>query len=99
MKYLAHSAVLYADRIKTPHLLLTGEGDWNVPGTNTRELYYAMRRLGKKVVWVNYMKAGHGAGNAGTEDDYYDHWNRMLDWYRTYFEKADEKKDPGRARP
>jgi len=91
MKYYATSAVMFADRIKTPHLLLTGEGDWNVPPTNTRELYYAMRRLGKEVVWVNYVKAGHGAGRASNEADYHDHWKRILEWYDTHFEKKDEK--------
>jgi dipeptidyl aminopeptidase/acylaminoacyl peptidase len=90
-KYWAHTAVLYADRIETPLLLLTGHGDWNVPDTNTREMYYALRRLGKEVVWVNYMRAGHGAGRAGTEADYRDHWNRMIEWYRSHFEKALEK--------
>ncbi len=94
MKYFATSAVLFADRINTPHLLLTGEGDWNVPALNTREIYYAMRRLGKKAVWVNYYNGGHGAGAASNEKDFYDHWNRILDWYETYFEKAEteEKK-------
>ncbi len=94
MKYLATSAVLFADRINTPHLLLTGEGDWNVPALNTREIYYAMRRLGKEVVWVNYYNGGHGAGAASDENDFYDHWNRILDWYETHFEKeeTDEKK-------
>jgi dipeptidyl aminopeptidase/acylaminoacyl peptidase len=87
MKYFATSAVLHADRIKTPHLLLTGEGDWNVPATNTRELYYAMRRLGKEVVWVNYVNGGHGAGAASNESDFYDHWNRILGWYDKYFNK------------
>jgi dipeptidyl aminopeptidase/acylaminoacyl peptidase len=87
-KYWAHTAVLFADRIETPLLLLTGHGDWNVPDTNTREMYYALRRLGKECVWVNYMRAGHGAGRAGTEDDYRDHWARMIDWYRSHFEKA-----------
>ncbi|MGD8360046.1 MAG: prolyl oligopeptidase family serine peptidase [Gemmatimonadota bacterium] len=87
-KYWAHTAVLFADRIETPLLLLTGHGDWNVPDTNTREMYYALRRLGKEVVWVNYMRAGHGAGRAGTEEDYRDHWRRVIEWYRSHFEKA-----------
>jgi dipeptidyl aminopeptidase/acylaminoacyl peptidase len=87
MKYFATSAVLHADRIKTPHLLLTGEGDWNVPATNTRELYYAMRRLGKEVVWVNYVNGGHGAGAASNESDFYDHWKRIIEWYDKYFNK------------
>ncbi|MGD2122101.1 MAG: prolyl oligopeptidase family serine peptidase [Gemmatimonadota bacterium] len=94
-KYWAHSAVMYADRVTTPHLLLTGHGDWNVPDTNTREMYYALRRLGKEVVWVNYMRAGHGAGRAGVEEDYRDHWRRIIEWYDTHFKKAVEEDEEG----
>lgn len=93
LKYLATTAVLYADRIKTPHMIMTGEGDWNVPGTNSRELYYAMRRLGKDVVWVNYLNGGHGAGAASNESDFHDHWNRVFEFYDKHFSKKDEKKD------
>lgn len=84
-KYVAHSAVMFADRIDTPLLMLSGEGDWNVPATNQREMYYALRRLGKEVVWVHYMNAGHGAGRAGTEEDFRDHWRRLTDWYAEHF--------------
>ena len=87
MKYFATSAILFADRIETPHLLLTGQGDWNVPAMNTRELYYAMRRLGKEVVWVDYVNGGHGAGMASNEADFHDHWRRIIDWYDTHFEE------------
>jgi dipeptidyl aminopeptidase/acylaminoacyl peptidase len=92
-KYINHSAVMFADRIKTPHLLITGEGDWNVPAGNTREMYYALRRLGKECVWVNYYNDGHGLGSAADEATYIDKWTRIIDWYKTHFEKADEKKD------
>jgi dipeptidyl aminopeptidase/acylaminoacyl peptidase len=95
LKYFQTTAVLYADRIKTPHLLLTGEGDWNVPGTNTRELYYAMRRLGKDVTWVNYMNGGHGAGWASDEGDYYDQWDRILKYYDKYFYPEDKEEKEG----
>ncbi len=89
-KYINTSAVMFADRIETPLLLLSGEGDWNVPATNQREMYYALRRLGKEVVWVNYMKGGHGAGRASSAEDFHDHWNRMFDWFREHFEEEDE---------
>lgn len=85
-KYMATSAVLFADRIETPLLLLSGEDDWNVPTTNQREMYYALRRLGKPVVWVNYMDGGHGAGRAGSVEDFHDHWQRLLDWFDGYFD-------------
>jgi len=95
LKYFATSAVLYADRIKTPHLILTGEGDWNVPGTNSRELYYAMRRLGKEVVWVNYLNGGHGAGAASDAGDFHDQWKRIFDFYEKQFNKPKEKEEDG----
>lgn len=82
-KYVQQSAVMFADRIRTPLLLLTGAQDSNVPADNTREMFYAMRRLGKTVTWVNYMNGGHGAGNA-TAEDVIDYHRRILDWYDRY---------------
>ena len=79
-KYVQHSAIMFADRIQTPLMLITGEQDSNVPADNTREMYYALRRLGKEVVWVNYMNGGHGGGNASPAD-FLDMHKRMLDWY------------------
>jgi dipeptidyl aminopeptidase/acylaminoacyl peptidase len=84
-KYIATSAVMFADRIETPLLMLSGEGDWNVPATNQREMYYALRRLGKEVVWVHYTAGGHGAGRASTVADFHDHWRRLLDWFDEHF--------------
>jgi len=89
-KYITHTAIMFADRIETPLLMLTGEGDWNVPATNQREMYYALRRLEKEVVWVHYMNAGHGAGRSSTVSDFHDHWQRVIDWYSTHFEETDE---------
>jgi 2-polyprenyl-6-methoxyphenol hydroxylase-like FAD-dependent oxidoreductase len=47
-------------RITTPLMLITGSQDSNVPEINSREMYYALRRLGKEVVWVSYANGGHG---------------------------------------
>jgi dipeptidyl aminopeptidase/acylaminoacyl peptidase len=85
-KYIDHSAVMFADRIETPLLMLSGEGDWNVPATNQREMYYAMRRLEKEVVWVHYTAGGHGAGRSSSADDFHDHWQRMFDWFAEHFD-------------
>lgn len=88
-KYINTSAVMFADRIETPLLMLSGEGDWNVPATNQREMYYALRRLDKEVVWVHYTAGGHGAGRASSEADFIDHWQRMVDWFAEHFEPKD----------
>ena len=90
-KYVEHSAIFFADRIKTPLLLMTGGEDHNVPAINTREMYYALRRLGKPVVWANYVNGGHGIPNT-TEAEFIDYHQRVLDWYAKYLKV--EKKTP-----
>ena len=75
-KYIAHSAIFFADRITTPLLLVTGAQDPNVPADNTREMYFALRRLGKPVTWVNYMNSGHGTPGT-TVDDFIDYHTRI----------------------
>ncbi len=79
-KYWEHSAVMYADRITTPLLLMTGGEDHNVPALNTREMYYALRRLGKEVEWVNYVNGGHGTPQTNVEEFTHFH-DTLVGWY------------------
>ena len=90
-KYVAHSAIMFADRITTPLMLITGQQDSNVPSDNTREMYYALRRLGKDVVWVDYMNGGHGGGTA-TADDFLDMYRRMVEFYDSKLQKKSPEK-------
>jgi len=94
-KYVAHSAIMFADRITTPLLLMTGNEDSNVPANNTREMFYALRRLGKTVEWVNYMNSGHGTPGT-TVEDFTDFHRRMLAWYDKYLKADAAKKVVGR---
>lgn len=71
-------------------MLITGARDSNVSADNTRELYYALRRLGKEVVWVHYTKGGHGGGNA-TAEDMLDMQRRMLACYDAKLKRAPSK--------
>jgi dipeptidyl aminopeptidase/acylaminoacyl peptidase len=88
-RYLEHSAVMRADRIKTPLLNITGDQDPNVPASQSREMYYAMRRLGKEVEWVRYVNGGHRPPNSPEES--VDFEQRILAWYDKYL-KAEKKK-------
>lgn len=86
-KYVAHSAVMFADRITTPLLLITGEQDSNVPAGNTREMYYALRRLGKDVTWVNYMNSGHGTPGTNAAE-FIDYHERLLGFFGRHLSPA-----------
>ena len=86
-KYVQHSAVMFADRIKTPLLLVTGGEDHNVPAINTREMYFALRRLGKPVEWVNYTNGGHGIPMTNAAE-FADWHHRLTGWYDRYLKPA-----------
>jgi dipeptidyl aminopeptidase/acylaminoacyl peptidase len=90
-RYLEHSAVLRADRVTTPLLNITGDQDPNVPASQSREMYYALRRLGKEVEWVRYVNGGHRPPNSVEES--LDFEQRILEWYDRYLKK-DTKKGP-----
>lgn len=89
-KYVAHSAVMFADRITTPLMLVTGAQDSNVPEINTREMYYALRRLGKECIWVSYANGGHGGGTASAED-FVDMQKRIVEFYDARLKSAKSK--------
>jgi dipeptidyl aminopeptidase/acylaminoacyl peptidase len=78
-RYLEHSAIMRADRIKTPLLNITGDQDPNVPASQSREIYYALRRLGREVEWVRYANGGHRPPNSVSES--IDFEQRILAWY------------------
>jgi dipeptidyl aminopeptidase/acylaminoacyl peptidase len=88
-KYIAHSAVMFADRIRTPLLLITGQQDHNVTERTTSEMYYALRRLGRDVEWVSYINGGHGMPTS-TVEEVLDYHGRILEWYDRHL-KAEPK--------
>jgi dipeptidyl aminopeptidase/acylaminoacyl peptidase len=87
-RYLAHSAILRADRISTPLLCITGDLDPNVEALQSQEIYYALRRLGKTCVWLRYSDGAHGGPN--TPEERADMYKRMIAWYDKYL-KAEMK--------
>ena len=81
-RYIEHSAIFRLDRVKTPLLTISGDQDPNVPANQSRELYYALRRLGKEVEWVRYVNGGHRPPNSVAES--IDFENRIVAWYDKY---------------
>ena len=76
--------------IKTPLLTISGDQDPNVPASQSREIYYALRRLGKEVEWVRYANGGHRPPNSVAES--IDFENRILAWYDKYLKANAAKK-------
>jgi dipeptidyl aminopeptidase/acylaminoacyl peptidase len=85
-KYIQHSAIMFADRIKTPLLILNGEQDHNVPARQGMEMYYALRRLNREVEWVSYINGGHGMPTS-TVEEVRDYTRRIVEWYDAHLKK------------
>ncbi|MBW3622231.1 MAG: S9 family peptidase [Armatimonadetes bacterium] len=58
--YFERSPFRYVDRIRTPVLIMHGEDDPNTFISNSREMYQALRALGRAVKFVRYPREGHG---------------------------------------
>ena len=61
---------------------ISGDQDPNVPASQSREVYYALRRLGKEVEWVRYTNGGHRPPNSVAES--IDFEKRIVAWYDKY---------------
>lgn len=68
--YIENSPVFYADRIHTPLLIEFGDQDEAVPWTQGIELYLALRRLGKDVVFLQYEGEPHHLQQYPNKVDY-----------------------------
>jgi len=69
---------LHADRIVTPTLFLCGDQDWNVPLSNSEQMYQALKSLGRETQLVVYPGETHDISRPSFREDRLD---RYLAWY------------------
>jgi dipeptidyl aminopeptidase/acylaminoacyl peptidase len=58
--YLERSPFRFVKNIRTPVLIMHGESDANTFISNSREMYQALRALGRTASFVRYPREGHG---------------------------------------
>ncbi|GIU28777.1 prolyl oligopeptidase family serine peptidase [Shewanella schlegeliana] len=80
-KYIENSPVFYAERIKTPMMIMFGDKDDAVPWEQGVELYLAMRRAGKDVVFLQYQDEPHHLKKYPNKLDYS---IRMMEYFDHY---------------
>lgn len=76
-----NSPVFFADRVRTPLLLMHGDEDGAVPWTQSVELYLAMRRLGKDCVFLQYRGEPHHPQKYANKLDYSIKMKEYFDHY------------------
>jgi dipeptidyl aminopeptidase/acylaminoacyl peptidase len=80
--FIERSPLFRADRIKTPILLLHGAADVNVPPGESRQMFTALRVLGKDAVLVEFSGQDHGI--SGSFEALVEHREIMLEWFDKY---------------
>ncbi|MEM6645549.1 MAG: prolyl oligopeptidase family serine peptidase [Bacteroidota bacterium] len=80
-RYIDNSPLFFADRITTPTLIQFGDDDGAVPWYQGIELYLAMRRLDKDVVFLQYRGEGHHLSSYANKLDYAIKMKEYFDHY------------------
>jgi dipeptidyl aminopeptidase/acylaminoacyl peptidase len=80
-KYVEHSPITSAPRIKTPTLVLSNTGDARVPITQSFQLYRALKDNGVPTKFIAYPLSGHNAEDPVHQSDVD---RRYVEWFREY---------------
>jgi dipeptidyl aminopeptidase/acylaminoacyl peptidase len=79
---LDESPLTYADRVKTPTLIVTDAGDQRVPTPLSYEFYHAVRATGTPVELLVYPVNGHFPSDPLHVEDLNRRW---VDWFAKHF--------------
>jgi dipeptidyl aminopeptidase/acylaminoacyl peptidase len=78
-RYVQNSPLFYLNKIQTP--VLINQGAMDLAPYHSDEIFMGLKRLRKKVVYVQYENEGHGFVHYGNRIDY---WNRVIDWFGSH---------------
>ena len=79
--YIENSPVFYADKINTPMLIMHGDDDGAVPWEQSIEMYLAMRRYNKDVIFLQYHGEPHHPQRIENRLDYAIRMKEYFDYY------------------
>jgi dipeptidyl aminopeptidase/acylaminoacyl peptidase len=88
-RYIENSPLFYLDRVETPLLIV--QGDLDLITLQSDEVFVALRRLGKEVVYAKYAGEDHWEGTWSAAN-VVDYWNRVIGWFDAHLSTAGAKK-------
>jgi dipeptidyl aminopeptidase/acylaminoacyl peptidase len=84
---LAHSPVLFADKIQTPTLFVHGEADERVPIAQGEEMYTALKKRRVPAKFIRYPGEYHGGWSAW---DMVHRYHEEILWWRQYLREGEK---------
>jgi len=81
-EWLAHSSLMYAGRVTTPTLLMTGELDRRTPIPQTEEFFTALKYRGVPTMMLRFNGEYHGTGSKPS--NFMRTQLYMMSWFQKY---------------
>ncbi len=81
------SPLAYADRIKTPTLIIHSELDFRVPVSQAEELHRALMRRGVATLFIRFPGEGHDLSRSGQPLHRLERLRWMVRWFQKYLGK------------
>jgi dipeptidyl aminopeptidase/acylaminoacyl peptidase len=79
-----HSPLTYARDIKTPLLIVHAEDDLRCPLEQADQLYVALKKLRREVLYVRFPQENHELSRAGKPRHRLERFRHILDWFGKY---------------
>jgi dipeptidyl aminopeptidase/acylaminoacyl peptidase len=86
--YIDHSPVTYAKDIVTPLLIMHSESDLRCPMEQAEQLFVALKKQRKDVVFVRFPDEDHELSRAGKPRHRLERFRIILDWFAKYLQPA-----------
>ncbi len=86
-KCWGQSPLAYVRNIKTPLAIEHQENDYRCPISEAEQLYTALKRLKRDVVFYRYPREGHEMSRSGEPQHRVDRLSRMVAWFDKYCKK------------
>ncbi|MCL6551750.1 MAG: S9 family peptidase [Firmicutes bacterium] len=95
--YWERSPLAYVQRITTPLLILHSEQDLRCPIGEAEQLFTALKKLGRDVVFVRFPDESHDLSRSGQPAHRVERLRLILDWFNRYLVTGASAAAPDRA--
>jgi dipeptidyl aminopeptidase/acylaminoacyl peptidase len=86
--YIDHSPLTYAKDISTPLLIMHSESDLRCPIEQAEQLFVALKKQRKPVVFVRFPDEDHELSRSGRPRHRLERLHIILDWFTRYLQPA-----------
>jgi len=87
-EYVDRSPISYAKHIATPLIIVHSEDDLRCPMGQAEQLFVALKKLGREVLFVRFPDENHELSRAGKPRHRLARFRFILDWFAKYLAPA-----------